>query len=78
MNLVTKIVGAVHMFAAFLKVKDLGTGARIFIYKTLYVSLSHKKAIIDHLSLIFFCSLRFLPVFFYSFPRSSFNLDPIV
>ena len=42
MNLVTKIVGAVHMFAAFLKVKDLGTGARIFMYKTLFVSLSNK------------------------------------
>ena len=42
MNPVTKIVGAVHMFAAFLKVKDLGTGARIFMYKTLFVSLSNK------------------------------------
>ena len=46
MNLVTKIVGAVHMFAAFLKVKDLGTGARIFMYKTLFVSLSPKSIII--------------------------------
>ena len=42
MNMVTKIVGAVHMFAAFLKVKDLGTGARIFMYKTLFVSFSNK------------------------------------